>query len=685
MARVPLRKASAAMRASGKTGSGKKFYPNIIPGSAVKSEPLYVAIITPVIHHCMGGLLVDTDSACVGSNNLAIPGPYNAGEVAGKGIACLRMSFSCVTLRCSPTHERNHNPSVGVRIGEAAHPGPFPDESDDEAGGLLAGLDLKSMLLPLITKLIKKAIADLLKDESILASVRGLQKPTTHAARGATGPKEGPERQIAKGKGAQSRSHGKGGPDVRVSEHKNSGRGAKAPAEEFRPHPTRGKGKGNAAAHEASSWTVVARKSKDADAVFQLRAQDWNAPLLSFAGLGAQIEKTKSGESIQGVLMASKAELTTAHSMLKSSAKPYSVLLICLEKGPKSQRIPGRVGDTLRFRDAIVEQVTNDERLARAAPKDMKDPYKVKQLQTSLLYMRIPKIFATDTVWQEFKTGPERASMKWASAHHVQGIDAFGWVEEQIKNAQGTQLFGILRVPTADVGTLLGVSGQNGPRAKMLTVSAWNGCPAPPSRKQTIIICNVHCEGPLRWVWLFSLSALRGDSQSSMVRCSQECGASIMCLRSGMDTSSRPFLSRVSVMLLGYRTDAKEALFRFGSEPLALQATRTWSHYRPKSMMGIPWFCGPLLLRREQCRPNNGDLLEARCPSSALARPPASMHSPSKPVAPRPRPRTIMGSQSLSPNARGAPRAVCLKGLSVGLATLMVTVPFTPSQRPSRG
>merc|ERR1712117_797795 len=29
--------------ASGKTGSGKKFYHNIIPGSAVKSEPFYVA------------------------------------------------------------------------------------------------------------------------------------------------------------------------------------------------------------------------------------------------------------------------------------------------------------------------------------------------------------------------------------------------------------------------------------------------------------------------------------------------------------------------------------------------------------------------------------------------------------------------------------------------------------------
>ena len=70
-------------QASGKTGSGKKFFHNIIPGSAVKSEPFYVAIITPVIHYCMGGLLVNTDSACVGASNTAIPGLYAAGEVAG--------------------------------------------------------------------------------------------------------------------------------------------------------------------------------------------------------------------------------------------------------------------------------------------------------------------------------------------------------------------------------------------------------------------------------------------------------------------------------------------------------------------------------------------------------------------------------------------------------------------------
>merc|ERR1719384_2640569 len=68
---------------SGKTGSGKKFYHNIIPGSAVKSEPFYVAIITPVIHYCMGGLEIDVNSSVINAEGKAIKGLYAAGEVAG--------------------------------------------------------------------------------------------------------------------------------------------------------------------------------------------------------------------------------------------------------------------------------------------------------------------------------------------------------------------------------------------------------------------------------------------------------------------------------------------------------------------------------------------------------------------------------------------------------------------------
>merc|ERR1719504_87012 len=68
---------------SGKTGSGKKFYHNILPGSEVKTQPFYVAIITPVIHYCMGGLEIDAEGAVLGKTGSTIKGLYCAGEVAG--------------------------------------------------------------------------------------------------------------------------------------------------------------------------------------------------------------------------------------------------------------------------------------------------------------------------------------------------------------------------------------------------------------------------------------------------------------------------------------------------------------------------------------------------------------------------------------------------------------------------
>merc|ERR1712056_910 len=68
---------------SGLTGSGKKFYHNIIDGSKVATEPFYVAIITPVIHYCMGGLECTVDAECIDTKGKVIRGLYVAGEAAG--------------------------------------------------------------------------------------------------------------------------------------------------------------------------------------------------------------------------------------------------------------------------------------------------------------------------------------------------------------------------------------------------------------------------------------------------------------------------------------------------------------------------------------------------------------------------------------------------------------------------
>merc|ERR1712146_20960 len=62
--------------ASGKTGSGKKFYHNVIPGSAVATEPFYVALITPVIHYCMGGLETTKDGEVCKTNGQPMPGLF---------------------------------------------------------------------------------------------------------------------------------------------------------------------------------------------------------------------------------------------------------------------------------------------------------------------------------------------------------------------------------------------------------------------------------------------------------------------------------------------------------------------------------------------------------------------------------------------------------------------------------
>ena len=61
-------------------GYGKKFFPNV---PYQLNDTFHVAIVTPVIHYCMGGLKIDTDARVCQETGAHIPGLYAAGEVAG--------------------------------------------------------------------------------------------------------------------------------------------------------------------------------------------------------------------------------------------------------------------------------------------------------------------------------------------------------------------------------------------------------------------------------------------------------------------------------------------------------------------------------------------------------------------------------------------------------------------------
>merc|ERR1711988_1843884 len=59
---------------------GKKFYHNL---PADVNDSFHVAIVTPVIHYCMGGLKMNDGAECLGKDNKVIPGLFVAGEAMG--------------------------------------------------------------------------------------------------------------------------------------------------------------------------------------------------------------------------------------------------------------------------------------------------------------------------------------------------------------------------------------------------------------------------------------------------------------------------------------------------------------------------------------------------------------------------------------------------------------------------
>jgi len=61
-------------------GYGKRFFPNV-PYDV--NDSFNVAMVTPVIHYCMGGLRIDADARVKGKDGQPLQGLYAAGEVAG--------------------------------------------------------------------------------------------------------------------------------------------------------------------------------------------------------------------------------------------------------------------------------------------------------------------------------------------------------------------------------------------------------------------------------------------------------------------------------------------------------------------------------------------------------------------------------------------------------------------------
>ena len=225
--------------------------------------------------------------------------------------------------------------------------------------------------------------------------------------------------------------------------------------------PLSGKGKGDA----PGAWTTVTRKQPQGE--FQLRAQDWSAPLCSYANFPALLEATAGDQVADAVVFATEAEIATIHGILRGTSKKYRVLTIFLSKDEGAQKIPGKIGDHLVFRFAkVTRHVSNGTNGVAPSAKGMQaSAFKVKPMGTALVYLRVSKLFASSETWKKFGQRAAKAAVEWIASHHTQSTDTFGWTLEKAKGAKGDgfeQYFGLARIPQKDLDQLLAVSGHEG-------------------------------------------------------------------------------------------------------------------------------------------------------------------------------------------------------------------------------
>ena len=152
---------------------------------------------------------------------------------------------------------------------------------------------------------------------------------------------------------------------------------------------------------------------------------------------------------------------------MRGTSKKYRVLTVFLSKEEGAQKIPGKIGDHLVFRHAkVTRHVSNGVNGAAPSAKGMQTAaFKVKPIDTALVYLRVSKHFASPDTWKKFGQRAAKAAVEWIASHHIQSTDTFGWTLEKAKGAKGDgfeQYFGLARIPQVDLEQLLAVSGQGG-------------------------------------------------------------------------------------------------------------------------------------------------------------------------------------------------------------------------------
>ena len=372
-------------------------------------------------------------------------------------------SFSCfaggVTFFAAVLEDWGFNPWSGCRVGEAKNPGP--------AAMSILGADFLEEIKIMIREMVQQAIRE--------AFTAG---PSPSARDGA---RECNESNDDEGKRKRRRRDGKGeGGKSGQPEQQASGADLRSSDASSGTTPSRGKGKGSSGAarkvllsdaadkqtkqsgHKSpdkDGWIKVQRAPPVGD--FKLRPQDWDSTIVQVDNFASELDSAANDAVFKAVVLCNTEEQELINTMLAGTAKKHSVLTIVLGKCDKAQRIPGKIGDRLCFRDGLATKITSQNTAAPQPTGTKQQQVQIATKATQVISVRVPSLFMEREKWDMFAKNPSKSIVQWCGDHHVQTIDTFAWKEEQDQR-MGRQLYGLVRLLQVDVTTILRASGHGG-------------------------------------------------------------------------------------------------------------------------------------------------------------------------------------------------------------------------------
>ena len=417
--------------------------------------------------------------------------------------------------RCQAGLEVDHNPYVGVRIGEAAHPGPSGGgaratdrrRQEREADGGEAGLGpLAGLLRPLIEQMLREVLQELLGGaelrnlfSSLLVggqvgagtsqaprALPGAADNETQETNGrwkkrraagadpepGKGKSSGGEKAAGKGKSngdekAAGKGKSNGGEILSGKGKSNGGEKATGKGKSNGGEILAGKGKSNGGGNSADlpdgdgggEWTVVSRRGpRDQNAMWNLRSTDWSDPVTNYDDLVASASGAE--ETVRAVALVDEEQKETLTSLYRGCGKPHALLLVVLQTGPDTERCPGSVGGgALAFRQVKFTRACTPG-LAPPGPKTQIKAGKVELVPSAVVYVRFVQKYLEKDVWAQALKHPQRLVLEHMARHRLKAMDSWGWAVEQTPGVAGQQqIFGKLRLPEKDVSALLATSG----------------------------------------------------------------------------------------------------------------------------------------------------------------------------------------------------------------------------------